>query len=161
MSSSPVPSTVPTFQRRSERVDPLDIRRAMASRLRPSTVPEDVWTVVEEIRDKGGLFDVSVQVARLELAFREIDRLVESSDMLPDTAFRERVKLATKIAELQSRALDMQLKSKDFITNDGLRLIMVSLIEVLKRHISDPAVLTKIGQELATTLKAVKGQVKS
>lgn len=141
--------------------DYLEVRGNARVRRKPTTVPEDVWSIVEELRDKGGLFDLTVQIARLESEFRSIEQLMENRDLLPAEALRVRMKLTDQIAALQAKAVDITIKTRDIITNDGLRVILNAVFDSLKLHVNDPVITNKIGQDVALALKALKSQVKT
>lgn len=158
-----IPAPPPAVSQRTTQAagDVAEMRGLVKTRQRPSTVPEDVWTIVEEYRDKGGLFDLSVQIARLEAEYRSIDALVANSDLLPAEALRLRLQLTEKISTCQARAVDVAVKTRGMITDDGLRLIMSALIDSLRVHVRDPHLIHLIGQDVGAALRALKSQVKT
>lgn len=139
--------------------------KATRVKRRPSTVPKDVWEIVEEITDVGGLFDLTVEVARLEAMHREIDALAQPNDqnereMLPSEAVRLRMKLTRDIAALKSRAAEISLKTKDIITLDVFRLIMDGFSAVLARNIpTNPTLVQRISDDMGDVMRAALTQV--
>lgn len=157
----PAPPPVVTIQRPNPAQALLDMRGNSRTRARPSTVPQDVWSIVEEYRDKGGLFDLTVQIARLESEFRNIEKLRETSDVLPAEAQRMRMKLTVQIAQLQAKAVEVAIKTEDFITTQGLKVIMGAVFTSMTTHGVDAHTINKVGQDVAQALKALKAQVKT
>ena len=129
---------------------------------RPSTVPQDVWEVVEEMISNGGLFDLTVEIARLENLHKRLDEISKmDGEMLPIEHVKMQIKLAKEIAALKSRAVEITMKTKQIITIDAFRVILEGIQLTLQRHISDPHLLQKIGDDLGTTLRAALTQVRA
>jgi len=62
--------------------------------VRPASVSEDVWSLVEDLRSNGSLFDLSVELARLEREQLRIDALLEDNEILKSEAVRLKVQIA-------------------------------------------------------------------
>lgn len=137
-------------------------------RKRPSSVPADVWEIVQEMREHGGLFDLTVEIARLERTYEEIERLStpqgESSqvEMLPSEAVRLKMKLAKEIATLKAKAADVTLKTKDIITVPVFKLIMDGFSAALRRNIpSDPMLVQRISDDMGEVMRAALSQARA
>ena len=158
--SSNLPTPVRIRGRTSAETDLVESTRGAQARSRRSTVPEDVWSIVQEFKDKGGLYDLAVQVARLEAEYEAIDKMAEENNIYALEAHKLRVKLSAEIAKTQAKAMDVTLKMKSVITDDGLRVILETMLNSMQQHGCDPHIIKKVGQDLAVTLRAVKQQVK-
>ena len=128
--------------------------------LRPASVSEDVWSLVEDLRNNGSLFDLSVELARLEREQLRIDALLEDNEILKSEAVRLKVQIAKVSAEVKEKAVVTTLKMRDVITMDMLGNLMDSVYAVLRRHISDPHQLQGIGVDLALALRATLAAMK-
>ena len=129
---------------------------------RPSTVEPDVWEVVEEMLTNGGLFDLTVEIARLESLHKRLDTISKmDGEMLPIEHVKMLMKLAKEIAAMKSRAAEITMKTKQIITIDAFRVILEGIKLTLQRHISDPHLLQKISDDLGATLRAALTQVRS
>lgn len=138
-----------------------EVLTARRTRIKPSNVDDYAWSLAEEMRRNGGLFDLSVQIARLEAEYRNLEALVESNDILPSTAFAHRMKLTTQIAELKSKAVDVASKTRTIITLDGLQTVMTALLNSLQTHISDPHLLERIGRDVTDAVRAALTSVRA
>lgn len=135
----------------------LESRRAS---VRPASVSEDVWSLVEDLRNNGSLFDLSIELARLEREQQRIDSLLEDNEILKSEAVRLKVQIAKVSAEIKEKAVVTTLKMRDVITMDMLGNLMDSVYAVLRRHVSDPHQLQAIGVDLALALRATLAAMK-
>lgn len=135
----------------------LDARRAT---VRPASVDEDVWALVEDMRNNGSLFDLSIELARLEREQQRVDNLLEDNEILKTEAVRLKVQIAKVSSEIKEKAVVTTLKMRDVITVDMLGNLMDSVYAVLRRHVSDPHQLQSIGVDLALALRATLAAMK-
>ncbi len=136
------------------------IRRGRTRR-KPSTVPQDVWEVVEEMEQNGGLYDFNVEIARLEKEFDRLDELAKmDGEILPIEHLRMRIKLAERLISAKERALNAQLKTKDVVTVDILRLCMEAVATALRQNISDVHLIQRIGDQIGEAFRSALAQAR-
>ena len=156
--------SAPVLSPRADSLQDLDetLRRRRTIR-RPSTVPQDIWEIVQEIQNNGGLYDITVEIARLEHLHERIKEIsLMPGEMLPIEHVKMQMKLVKEIATLKSRAVEITMKTKSIITIDSFRVILDSIQLTLKRHLAhDPHLLQKIGDDLGAALRAALSQVRS
>lgn len=150
-------TTAPAPPARSDLDEVLTARR---TREQPSNLDDYAWSLAEEMRRNGGLFDLSVQIARLEAEYQKLKELEENNDILPSTAFAHRLKLTTQIAELKAKAVDVASKTRTIITLDGLQTVMNALLNSLQTHIDDPYLLERIGRDVTDAVRVALTSVR-
>jgi hypothetical protein len=157
----PVPVRVlPTTVASGPRSELDEIIQARRTRAKPSNLDDYAWSLAEEMRRNGGLFDLSVQIARLESHYAEIERLVEQNDILRSTALTLQIRLTTQIADLKAKAVDVAAKTRTIITLDGMQVVMQALLASLQTHIHDPHLLEKIGRDVTDAVRAALASVR-
>ena len=152
--------TVLPQQRDSMRDLDETLRRRRTAR-RPSTVPMDVWDIVQETQSNGGLYDLTIEIARLENLHKRLDEIAQmAGEMLPIEHVKMQMRLAKDIAELKSRAVEITLKTKQIITVEAFRVLLEGIQLTLRKHISDPHLLQKIADDMGETLRATLSQLR-
>lgn len=130
--------------------------RSRRAKRKPSSVPEDVWEIVEELEANGGLFDFNIEIARLEREFHHLEVLGEmQGEILPLEQLKMRVKLAERILAAKAKALDAQLKTKDVVDINVMRLCMEGVATALRQNIADPHLIQRIGDQIGSHFRAV------
>lgn len=119
-----------------------DIQGAKA---KPSHITQDVWEIREEYIKKGGLADLSEQLASLA----EMERDVRAAGL----TLQERTKLLIQINQqavsAKSKYVAVQEKLRNFITFDVFSMFLEELHHIIIDEVHEPLTCKRIGIKLA------------
>ena len=129
--------------------------------VKPDRMASDVWQVMREYVEGGGLLDLAEDVAALSAL--EIDVRRESEDPDGELSSRDRVDSLVKIVEKRGRLKESYMKMhkerQNFITFEMFSVFLEDLFEILNGHISNPALMRAIGNDLAQAAQAMKRRI--
>lgn len=153
----PAPSDPETLTRLVENV------RAVRMRQKLSTVPQDVWELVEEMERSGGTLDLTVQIARLEQMYLEIEEFAKPDvrKMTVVEAFKQKMRLTMQVAKLKSQAIDAKKKTNRMVGDDLFLLMTEGLKQILAAHLhNDPHLMQAIGNDMGDLMIAILAQLR-
>ncbi len=128
---------------------------------RPNRMAADVWAVMREYVQGGGLLDLAEDVAALSALEQEVRRVAEDDE--PELTQKDKVDAIVKIVEKRGRLKESYLKMhkerQNFITFEMFSLFLEDLFEILNQHIRDPGMLQEIGSDLAQAAQVMKRRI--
>ena len=164
--NSEVPEVVeptPESAQRSQRTEALNtvLRDSSQPTERPRRMASDVWAVMREYVEGGGLLDMAEDVAALSALEQEVRRDSEGDDAY--LTKKDKVDAIVKIVDRRSRVKESYLKMhkerQNFITFEMFSMFLEDLFQILNQHISDPALLREIGEDLATAAQVMQRRI--
>jgi len=121
----------------------------------------DVWAVMREYVEGGGLLDMAEDVAALSALEQEVRRVTEEEDS--DLTRKDRVDAIIKIVEKRGRLKESYLKMhkerQNFITFEMFSMFLEDLFQILNQHIKNPALLQEIGEDLAKAAQVMRRRI--
>jgi len=128
-----------------------------APALRPSRTTAEVWGLMREYAEDGGMLDIGEDIAALtgmDKELRELDGGGSPLDVL-----EARRKLITSRVAAKAKHLDVQRERRLVITHDRFMVLMEDLGEILMTHLGhDPAKLRQIAHEFAKLVRRLREQ---
>ena len=128
---------------------------------KPDRMAADVWQVMREYVEGGGLLDMAEDVAALSALEMDVRR--DSDDPDTDMSRRDRADALIKIVEKRGRLKESYLKMhkerQNFITFEMFSVFLEDLFEILNNHISNPALMRAIGNDLAQAAQLMKRRI--
>lgn len=125
---------------------------------RPFFVQQDVWAIANEYIAKGGLLDLTTEIAGLQRLEEEV-RANPNKDMRPSEVLAE----TRRIIESRARLKDMQMRllkaRREFLTYDVFGMFLEGLGDILERNVGDPMVVQRIGNELGQLTQMLSRRV--
>lgn len=148
---------------RAQRTDVINtvLRDSSQPTERPRRMASDVWAVMREYVEGGGLLDMAEDVAALSALEQEVRRDSEGEDA--DLSKKDKVDAIVKIVDRRSRVKESYLKMhkerQNFITFEMFSMFLEDLFQILNQHISDPSLLREIGEDLATAAQVMQRRI--
>lgn len=128
---------------------------------RPSRMAPDVWRVMREYVEGGGLLDLAEDVAALSAMEMEVRAAAQEN---PDeVTLRDKLDAIVKIVDKRGRLKESYLKMhkdrQNFITYEMFSVFLEDLYEILSKHIQNPNLLRAIGTDLAGAAQAMQRRI--
>jgi len=121
----------------------------------------DVWAVMREYVESGGLLDLAEDVAALSALEQEVRREADEDD--PELNKKDKVDAIVKIVEKRGRLKESYLKMhkerQNFITFEMFSMFLEDLFQILNQHIKNPALLQEIGEDLAQAAQIMRRRI--
>ena len=129
--------------------------------VRPNRMAPDVWAVMREYVEGGGLLDLAEDVAALSALEQEVRSVAQDSpeDVSPKDKFDAIVKIVEKRGRLKESYLKMHKERQNFITYEMFSVFLEDLYEILSNHIQNPTLLRAIGTDLAGAAQAMQRRI--
>jgi hypothetical protein len=129
--------------------------------VRPNRMAPDVWAVMREYVEGGGLLDLAEDVAALSALEQEVRSLARESpeEVPPKDKFDTIVKIVEKRGRLKESYLKMHKERQNFITYEMFSVFLEDLYEILSNHIQNPTLLRAIGTDLAGAAQAMQRRI--
>jgi len=128
---------------------------------KPNRMAADVWQVMREYVEGGGLLDMAEDVAALSALEMDVRRDADDPDV--DMTRRDRadslIKIVEKRGRLKESYLKMHKERQNFITFEMFSIFLEDLFEILNQHISNPALMRAIGNDLAHAAELMKRRI--
>lgn len=128
---------------------------------RPSRMAPDVWRVMREYVEGGGLLDLAEDVAALSALEMEVRGAAR--DNPDEITMRDKLDAIVKIVDKRGRLKESYLKMhkdrQNFITYEMFSVFLEDLYEILSAHIQDPTLLRSIGNDLAGAAQAMQRRI--
>jgi hypothetical protein len=128
---------------------------------RPNRMAADVWAVMREYVEGGGLLDLAEDVAALSALEQEVRVYSDAED--PEISKKDKVDAIIKIVEKRGRLKELYLKMhkerQNFITFEMFSMFLEDLFQILNQHIKNPALLQEIGEDLAEAAQIMRRRI--
>ena len=128
---------------------------------RPSRMAPDVWRVMREYVEGGGLLDLAEDVATLSALEMEVREHANSNpdEVTVKDKLDAIVKIVDKRGRLKESYLKMHKDRQNFITYEMFSVFLEDLYEILSNHIQNPDLLRAIGSDLAGAAQAMQRRI--
>ena len=128
---------------------------------KPDRMAADVWQVMREYVEGGGLLDLAEDVAALSALEMDVRREAEDPDLAMSRRDRadSLIKIVEKRGRLKESYLKMHKERQNFITFEMFSVFLEDLFEILNQHISNPALMRAIGNDLAQAAQAMRRRI--
>ena len=128
---------------------------------RPNRMAPDVWAVMREYVEGGGLLDLAEDVAALSALENDVRTLAEDSpdEMGPQARVDSIIKIVEKRGRLKESYLKMHKDRQNFITFEMFSVFLEDLFGILSQHISDANLLRAIGTDLSGAAQAMHRRI--
>lgn len=124
---------------------------------KPQRMTQDVWEVLQEYRQVGGLLDIGEEIASLQ----GLEVEVRAAQMSEEKRMRLLLDLAEKRGRLKKTHLELLQDKRNFLTLDLFSEFLQELHGVLLKNIGDQYTLQKIGVELASLAIRIHNKMES
>lgn len=128
---------------------------------RPSRMAPDVWQIMREYVEGGGLLDLAEDVAALSAL--EVEVRGAARDNPDEITMRDKLDAIVKIVDKRGRLKESYLKMhkdrQNFITYEMFSVFLEDLYEILSSHIQNPNLLRAIGNDLAGAAQAMQRRI--
>lgn len=125
------------------------IKDISGAKSRPSYLSQDVWDIREEFIKKGGLADLSEQLA----SFASMEQDVRNSDLSLTDRTRLLIQINQQAAAAKVKYVQIQEKLRNFITYDVFSLFLEELNSAILEEVIDPLTVKRLGVRLAKAAK--------
>lgn len=119
---------------------------------KPLRLQTDIWQILQEYGETGGLLNVSEEIAALQ----QLEKEIRESTMPLDEKHKEVARVIKMRADTKLKHQKMQIAGKQFITQDMFLHFMDELFANLKAEVNDASLLQRIGVRLARMAKSMK-----
>ena len=137
------------------------LRDSSQPAVRPNRMSNDVWTVMREYVEGGGLLDLAEDVASLSALEMEVRAAAQESP--EDIPLKDKLDAIVRIVDKRGRLKESYLKMhkdrQNFITYEMFSVFLEDLYEILSNHINNPDLLRAIGSDLAGAAQAMQRRI--
>ena len=128
---------------------------------RPNRMAPDVWAVMREYVEGGGLLDLAEDVAALSALEQEVRvaALEHPEEVDTQAKIDSIIKIVEKRGRLKESYLKMHKDRQNFITYEMFSVFLEDLYEILSQHIQNPDLLRVIGTDLSGAAQAMHRRI--
>jgi hypothetical protein len=129
--------------------------------VRPNRMAPDVWEIMREYVEGGGLLDLAEDVAALSALEQEVRTAAQERPEEVDTQAKidSIIKIVEKRGRLKESYLKMHKDRQNFITYEMFSVFLEDLYEILSQHIQNPDLLRVIGTDLSGAAQAMHRRI--
>jgi len=122
---------------------------------RPSRVSTDVWNLMREYAEDGGLLDIGEDVAILT----DLEVTLRDSELPVGEMVEARRKVATSRIAAKKAYLDVQKEKNLVITHDRFMALMNDIGAILMQHLShDETALRNVARAISNLVRRLREQ---
>lgn len=125
---------------------------------RPDFIQKDVWAIVEEYITKGGLLDLTAEIAALHALELQVQKN-EKKDLRPSEVFSETRRILESRSRMKAAQMQLLKARREFLTYDVFGMFLEGLGDILERNVKDPLAVQRIGKELGVLTQMLSKRV--